>query len=57
MPYLDRAEDPEYEGLPDGESSSPHTKGKVDADEFADIWVIPGLLVCLGPPLQPNGTS
>lgn len=52
--YLDRAEDPENQGLRDSQGRCPNAKGKVDTNVLSNLRVKAGLGVCLGPFLQPN---
>lgn len=51
--YLDRAKDPENQGLHDGQGGSTNADYEVDADVFADIRVAADLGVFFGPVLEP----
>jgi hypothetical protein len=51
--YLDRAKDPENQGLHDGQGGSANADYEVDADVFANIRVAADLGVFFGPFLEP----
>lgn len=55
--YLDGAEDPENEGLHDGESGGADAEHEVDAEILANVGVAAGLGVFFGPILEPYATS
>lgn len=52
--YLDRAKDPENEGLYDRQGRSTDAEHEVDADILANVGVSASLGVFVGPRFEPN---